>query len=550
MKMKKILLLLVLLLAVAMATACGGNGDTNGDTPAPTPAAGQEQAPQDQAGNDAPADDWVPGTLPVVTEPTTFTVWHPIDADVTSIMEHLHDSFFWEEMERRTGVRLEFVHPPIGAEQDALSLMIVSGDYPDVLQFFGASYTYPGGIARGIADGVIICVRDLAERYAPNFWAAVHRNEETRRQAFTDEGYLPGFWQVNYIHQPPWFGMATRQDWLDELDLDMPITFDDWHHALTLFRDEIGADAPLMIPSSGFPGFNVFQPAFNTSNTFFQMDGQVVWGPLLPGFRDYIETMHQWFSEGLIDPDFATRTFMAAPMDMKTAERTGLWPDVYVLFPVNESLSQNPDFRSVAAPTPLRYQGQNLHLGLRNAQVGFIWVVTDRNPDPVTFTRFIDYKYSYEGALLANYGIYEKTFVYGPDGIPVFTSHMYDNPNGLSLPQALRWYTKQPSGAVLYDWRRELSGAPQDVVDALEIWERQNDFAWNMPPVTLTADEGSEFARIMSDIDTLRDEMVVRFIIGTEPLDNFDNFIDTVHALNIERAIELQQIALDRFNAR
>ena len=36
------------------------------------------------------------------------------------------------------------------------------------------------------------------------------------------------------------------------------------------------------------------------------MDQKVVFGPALDGFGEYLDTMRQWYSEGLIDPNFTS----------------------------------------------------------------------------------------------------------------------------------------------------------------------------------------------------------------------------------------------------
>jgi putative aldouronate transport system substrate-binding protein len=163
----------------------------------------------------------------------------------------------------------------------------------------------------------------------------------------------------------------------------------------------------------------------------------------------------------------------------------------------------------------------------------------------------MNYIYSPEGTTLSNWGIEGETFVYGDDGFPQFLPLMYDNPDGFSLPDTLRRYARPPSGAFIYDWRRELTpGTDQDVINALDIWMTGVDYAWHLPPLTLSADEGVDFSRIMNDVNTHRDEMVARFITGAEPLTNFDNFVDTLISMGIHDAIAIQQGALDRFNAR
>ena len=52
-------------------------------------------------------------------------------------------------------------------------------------------------------------------------------------------------------------GMAMRKDWLDELGLDVPVTYDDWHNVLTAFKEQKGATAPLWINASAGDPFNI-----------------------------------------------------------------------------------------------------------------------------------------------------------------------------------------------------------------------------------------------------------------------------------------------------
>jgi len=538
--MKKYLVCVLLLVALAALAACNRGEDGNGD------GLGTVGQPFTQA--DLEVGDRL--TLPLTDTTVTFTIWtHTAGMLMGAGLEYIHESYYYQELERRTGINIVTIHPPAGAEQENLNLMIATGDLPDIMEFTQAAMP-PGGLSRAIEDGLILDVVGLAERYAPYYWDLIHGNEERRRQAFTDEGLLPGFWEV-HVPQPPWFGLTTRQDWLDELGLDTPITFDDWHHALTLFRDEMGARAPMMLPNNGFMVFDVFHAGFNTTPNFYQVNGEVRFGPLGQNFRDYVEMMHQWFSEGLIDQDFAARQMWIGPQDYTTTGLTGLWPDVYVLFPVNALISPDPNYRSVAVPPPVRHAGQTVHLAQKNQPIGTILSITRDASDPVLITRWFNYVYSPPGSTLSNWGIEGQTFVYGPDGFPQFTPLMYDNPDELSLPEAIRVFVRAPGGGFHYDWRRELTpGIHPDVLEALDIWETNVDFAWLMPPITLDADEGSEFAQIMSEINTHRDEMVARFISGAESLDNFDAFINTIMGMGAQRAIEIQQAALDRYNAR
>ena len=44
--------------------------------------------------------------------------------------------------------------------------------------------------------------------------------------------------------------------------------------------------------------------------------------------------------------------------------------------------------------------------------------------------------------------------------------------------------------------------------------------------------------------------MTLKFIFGTESLDNFDEYVKNIEGMGLSRALEIQNAALDRYNAR
>ena len=75
------------------------------------------------------------------------------------------------------------------------------------------------------------------------------------------------------------------------------------------------------------------------------------------------------------------------------------------------------------------------------------------------------------------------------------------------------------------------------------------DSALYLPNISLNADETETKTRVMSDIDTYVDEMVLKFIVGTEPLDNWDTFVSTVEGMGLQEALDAMQSAYDRYMA-
>ncbi|NGP46841.1 ABC transporter substrate-binding protein, partial [Bacillaceae bacterium SIJ1] len=72
----------------------------------------------------------------------------------------------------------------------------------------------------------------------------------------------------------------------------------------------------------------------------------------------------------------------------------------------------------------------------------------------------------------------------------------------------------------------------------------------NMPHIAPTVEESGELSSILNDVNTYRETMVNKFIMGEEPLDDFGAYVETLKGMGIERAIEINQDALDRYHER
>ena len=139
------------------------------------------------------------------------------------------------------------------------------------------------------------------------------------------------------------------------------------------------------------------------------------------------------------------------------------------------------------------------------------------------------------------------------DGYPTYTEEVTDNPDGKPFAQALAAYVRSNySGPFVQDVRyaEQYFPLPQQQ-DAYKLWAgtTHGDESF-MPPVTPTPDESREYAQIMNDIGAYQGEMYTKFLHGDASLDEWDTYVQTIKDLGIDRAIEIQTAALERYNSR
>ena len=96
-----------------------------------------------------------------------------------------------------------------------------------------------------------------------------------------------------------------------------------------------------------------------------------------------------------------------------------------------------------------------------------------------------------------------------------------------------------------------LGGYAYDVQKkSLDVWATPDAPIKDMPPQTMTNEEVQEYNSIMTDIQTYLDEFKLKFILGTESLENFPQFVENIKNMNIDRAIEIRQAEYNRYLAR
>lgn len=562
MKAKRLLaLLLAMALCISLFAACGGDSGTSssaGTSSASSEAGNDSSAAstassEDEGGEESTPEESGTGITFPLEEQVTFTIWRTAaTSDPKLGIVTYNDIQAVQAWEEATNVHIEWDIPTSGQEQESFNLMITSGEYPDMID--GVGQYYVGGLDKAIADGVLIPLNDMIETVAPDYMKLISQNELVLKDCKTDEGNFGAIYYINCPDQGPWYGMAMRQDWLDDCKLDTPVTYDDWTEVLTAFKEQKGAKAPLWLNYQAGDWFGVFSAGYGVGNlggnTFFQVDNQVKYSPMEEGYKKYLTTLHDWYEKGLLDPDYYTRTTdSTVPDTLSNTGDSGAWPDIYTLLGIHSLVSEDPNINVVAVPAPCEKEGDQLHLRQYNWSRGTGTTgISTSCENPELALAYLNLGSQEDYAYMAYYGVEGDTFTL-EDGKPVYTDKILNNPDGLSANDAMTKFCFRSPG--MYIWDRELQTADDKALDAINnIWVSNADGDYMMPNVTMTSDEGNRYATLMGDIKTYAEEMTTKFILGTEPLDNWDNYVETLKGMGVEDAIALQQAALDRFNAR
>ncbi len=551
---KKLVALLLSLALVLSLGACGGNGGSSTSSEASPSSTTEESGAAAESGDESQAETAETGEfqLPIVDEPTTLSYFVADDSNAAIMTTDWNDNEFYQEMERRTGVHLEFEMVSSADYQTNFNLMIASGNLADMI-YVGASY-YAEGVDAAIDDGYFLDLTDLVDEYMPNYERIRTSDVQYELLSTTDSGRLGAVYELRQSKQGPWLGLWIRQDWLDDLGLETPVTFDDYHEVLTAFKNEKGATAPLILNFSGSDGeFGTMSGGLNVLNSW-QLDetGKVNFGPYMDAWKEYVTIMHQWYTEGLIDPDFMATDERTADMAKVVTGASGLFAALYTMPSVYEAASEDPNMNLAPVNPPVMNEGDEGHIRLRDSYTSGNTAISADSENWEVALRWLDYLYTEEGALLANYGVEGDTFEFDENGEPVFTDKILNNENGWTMTQTVASYLCPSAGIANWsDWTRELAGVPEKDQACYDVWSEFSD-DWRLPSsVTLTQEESTERAALYADISTIVKEQTAQFISGALDIEsNWDAYISALEASGMERAIEITQAAYDRYLAR
>lgn len=576
-------MLLALVLVLGLLSACGGDtvssaassapAETTAETPETPEAPAAPEAPASAEEPDTPAEEpsaaepaaqtsWPENPLgnvelPLTDEPVEVTMWMGVNPNVLKITEDIgNDCVLWNELANRTGVRLVFTVVNPDTESEKFNLMVASDDLTDIIS--NATTLYTNGGEAAINDEVLIdTLPYLTEELTPQICKLMEAYPDAIPEALTDSGWLAGMPQLSMqTETTQTFGPLIRKDWLDDLGLDIPETYDELHDVLKAFKDEKGADAALALnyAATGINnglvqgyGINGLVADAAMSEPYYQVDDVVMYGPIQPEFQEYLTMVHDWYAEGLIWQDFMSYSdFQNPPTDIILADRCGVFYGEVTYIATLENSSNDPNFELVAMPDLVKNAGDTIPFKEERAYAASTpWSISSQCECPELLMQWCNYMYTDEGALLCNYGIEGESFEFDENNVPVFTDLVLNNPD-MSTTVALFMYCMD-RGPFYRDETREQSGYTQAQKEASDIWTSNLSVGRGIGSTTLNTEESDQVNQFYGDIKTYIEQSVLEFVIGNRDLGEFDAYVQHIEDMGIDEVTACYQDAYERY---
>ena len=490
------------------------------------------------------------GALMDPKTPVTISYWYSLNAG-SNTADELINGIGLKKLYDATGVTINWqvvpaaVTNPAAGNVEMYNLLMASGDIPDVVafntrglkQYYQAFLPVDELIKNNPARYPMLnkyCFDDYLDAYLTN-----------------DDGRL----RIIPMLATRRIGdiLILRQDLLQKYNGGRaPVTVDDWYQLLTAAKNDGKVGYMSRQQRAGLLYRLLAGYMDCVIEDYFVENGVVKYGALDPRLRDGVEVARKWYAEGLIDREYPS------------TDSTRWWEDVLrgdvfathdnimrIAAGVNDYINvQNP-------PVPYRLMGvgpiQSPRTGTRNTVIHYPRVrdksasisINAKNPERIL--DFFEYCFSDEGFILMNFGIEGQSFSY-VNGVPIPDPTYATRRDRGEVPPIGSTYdmVKNQRDELYFDYTQDRDDH-RLTREARDLYAN-NDFIrenW-IDSLSFTDEERDILAPINAELNTYRGEMLDKFIMGVEPMSNWDTFVAQIRRMNVDRALAIYQTALDR----
>lgn len=578
MKKKKLLGLFLAASMVLSLTACGGG---SGDTGASSESSESEPATEDTAGgNETEAEEAEDNSTESAAQGESSGAADPFgkyeepleihfvratdDTIETNVLANLpgqtlEDNFWLDTYEEELGIKVVYDWIVKGDDEfnQKMNVSMASEDLPDVMCVTATQ------MMQLVDAGLVQEMGSVFDEYAADFTKEVMNQEgEAPFLAGRKDGVQYGLpvtgGSIDSVDL-----MWIRTDWLEKLNMDVPETMDELMEMVDAFvnadfdgngqNDTIGMGvAGTNILGGSFGGLRGFFNAYGAyPGIWIEKDGGIVYGAIQPECKTALEALHTMYEKGYLDMEFGVKDSTKAG-EASASGKCGLsFGQQWLSLTPFQSCKDNDESSQWSAyPIPSATGSPatvQADLGTNR------WIAVNKDfehPEAVVkmINMFIEKCWGETG----DNGVY-----YAPpeaEGVwklsPIQCSLPNKNVQAYLDIEAARqsgdtssltgeaksiqdkldsYYSGSEDGFALWGWERIYGPAPSSYATINEMEEEGrimiNKFV-GAPTETMTEK--------LSTLETMRDEVYTKIIIGESPIDAFDTFVEDFNKLGGE----------------
>ncbi|MEK8132372.1 extracellular solute-binding protein [Paenibacillus filicis] len=482
---------------------------------------------------------------PIVKSPLSLSIMAP---DMG--LQNWKDMAVMQELEKLTGIKIEYRNAPRDSFDTKKNLVFASGDYPDI--FFAAKLTQAEELNYG-TQGILLPLEKLIDEYAPNIKKVLTDNPDIRKSITAPDGHIYSLPRIEpyqpWYRNPMWYNGKM----LKELNVSkLPETTDELYDLLKRARDtDLNKNGKKdEIPLSSSAGIKLrdirtwLLGAFGAYEEELYVDdkAKVHYTPAEDAYKGYVTYLNKLWAENLLDHESFSQTDDQKKAKIKN-DQVLLFSDWHAYMahggqPNTEDVMFSP-VRSSAVSAPAIARNKGFSTGT--------FAISKSNRNPEASIRWVDYMYSPEGQMMLNKG---------PEGILwKYTDSAKSKIEYLPVPNGEDRETYRSKITPNFGIASPMVVPDEPVKDEFAKWV-ENESKTKLldrgarvpfPALFLTEAESGEVAALRSDLTTYVAQMEAKFITGQESLDGWDKYVQTLKKMGSDRFQEIYQKAYDRW---
>lgn len=466
----------------------------------------------------------------------------------------------FQRIEEKTGVKIEWEYIPATAWDEQKSLILASGDLPDI--FFGAKAMKTSDIMANVE--YFLPLQDLIAEYGQNIQAMWEAVPNTKIANTYPDGNIYSIGHTMVSRPATEAAIYINKVWLDNLGLAMPTTVDELTEVLRAFRDQDAngnGDPNDEIPMIGRSLTSKYGPA--AMRGYFQADncieydlavgedGRITYLPVTENYKAWVQWVHTLISEGLLNSDVVTidstrykalqandEVALCGVLTGYTHSNAGKWMDEYEVLDIAEG------------PYGKAYVAANKANMLSGISGWATVSVTESCKEPEAAMKWINAFYDSLNGLQGYWGPMGEAIQDDGDGTYSFImDEAKDAERGYKSYD--NWYWGLGDGAPGYisaEVEAAMEVSPNDVLKlyADEIYaDNIRDESYIYPPVILERKLNDKAAEIETDMEKMTKEMTAKWCVEGGVEAEWDNYVAEMHKMGLDEYIEIYQNKLD-----
>lgn len=451
-----------------------------------------------------------------------------------------------EYIKEATGANIEVTAYPSADYTTKMSLMMADPEnIPDLICMPDMGYVTPY-----VSQGAFIAVEDVSDKM-PNytaFWSSLPEDETDRmlsmRRSADGKTYFPQVYgRQNTINLRAWL---YRKDIFEKHNLKTPETTDEMYEVAKQLKEHYPDSFPICL--RGFFGNGVgvigaeWKPNFTYGVYYDFANDEWCYGGAEDTMLDVVTYFKKLSDEKLIPPNFVNISG-GEWSELVHTNRTFMFPQYQVQMDVlnAESRINNPEF-TMAAMVPPRANtatGQNL-LGKWNVDPCGYVICNSRDERRISnAVALLDWFYSDEACELLSWGKEGETYEL-VNGEKKYILEDGEDVRCVYGFQTNSFICRIEPEAVMESFSDEQRNSTEFLLEHTE--KEYNPARW----VGLNEEEAAVRDTTGVEIDMYMEEMLSKFLLGTEPLSKWDEYVTNIKEMGVDKLLAAYESAYNR----